>query len=141
MLTVNDIRTVFPAILPLTEYNIALAEQALDFLWHERQKERGYLVTPERSGSCKFAALLARELFGGQLAGNLDHVFVILSDGAVLDLNRHQPDVVYLGEKAHFSFGRALHHYEYRQALSSCVPRVNKWKNWVLSQIDIQKTA
>jgi len=101
-------------------------------LWEERCKERGFVYAGERSGSCKFAALLARNLFGGRLAGNHEHVFVI-SGSNLIDLNIDQKDVIDL-HQAHLRMDTVLTHRDYRDALTSCLPRVDKWEQWVLNR-------
>lgn len=117
---------------PPTAENLALADQAMTLLWQERQREKGQTETTDRSGSCKFAALLARELFGGALAGNYDHVFVIRA-GAVLDLNANQADVVRLGAAAHEIWPEALFRREYGEALQWNIPRVERWVEWFVN--------
>lgn len=95
-------------------------------LWNERRSERDLPPSSDRSGSCKFAALFAREIFGGRLAGNREHVFVILDD-RIIDLNRDQLDVVSMGDKAHIDDQFSIEHPEYRDSLSSCMDRVRKF--------------
>lgn len=129
MLTRTEIKRVYPARYPENNVTRALAEQVMNDLWAERNAERGR-TTADRSGSCKFAALLARELFGGRLAGNLEHVFVIkntLGQAQCLDLNREQNDALALGDKAHIDLPLILSHPDYRESLSSCLPRVARW--------------
>lgn len=120
---------------PITEANLALADEALDHLWVERCEERGFGVPEDRTRSCKFAALFAREVFGGRLAGNRDHVFVIQASGEILDLNEKQGDVAWLGEDAYSRADTVLLHPEYREALASCMPRVNRWVDWFIANL------
>jgi hypothetical protein len=131
MLTVKDIRSVYPAKIAYTEHNMIRANIALDFMWEERCAERGINYTGDRSGSCKFAALLARSLFGGRLVGNQEHVFTV-SGCDIIDLNIVQKDVIDLNHLAHVRFDQELTHKDYREALFSCLPRVHKWEQWVL---------
>lgn len=135
MLTVKDVRSNYPAKIPHTAYNIFLAKSALDLLWQERCGERGELYVSDRSGSCKFAALLSRILFGGRLAGNNEHVFTV-NQSTIIDLNVEQLDVVELGRMAHVRFDNVLTHKDYREALSSCIPRVEKWEKWVMDNLN-----
>lgn len=129
MLTPSDIRRVYPGRYPMNDTTLNMANKVMDELWDERNRERGRTTT-DRSGSCKFAALLARDLFGGRLAGNLDHIFVsksgVNSDG-FLDLNRTQDDVRKLGDRAHIDDPTVLLFPEYRESLASCLPRVKRW--------------
>ncbi|XLY90499.1 hypothetical protein ACK8QS_22780 (plasmid) [Ectopseudomonas mendocina] len=114
---------------------------AIANLWTERQLERGLVPSDDRSGSCKFAALLARTLFGGRLAGNYDHVFTLQPDGQRVDLNEDQPDAQLLGERAHRLQCAVLATHDYRDSLSSCVPRVERWANGVTSQLQISHSS
>jgi hypothetical protein len=140
ILTVKDLKSIYPAKIPYTPRNILVANEALDALWEERQKQRDVVPNGSRSGSCKFASLLARSLFGGRLAGNANHVFVV-NDGKIIDLNEHQSDVVLLGQKAHIQFNSVLYHIDYREALSSCLPRLEKYESWILEQVSKHKIA
>lgn len=129
-LSLRNLNATHSAVWPVTPENLALAGAAMEMLWTERLGERGGEYTGDREGSCKFAALLARALFGGRLAGNDDHVFVGLGDGALLDLNENQPDVAVLGPKAWTRHDFVLAHADYREALGSCMQRVERWVNW-----------
>ncbi|AXH60027.1 hypothetical protein PLA107_032900 (plasmid) [Pseudomonas amygdali pv. lachrymans str. M301315] len=73
MLTIKELKRCATARLAINPTNLALAHEALNQLWSERPEGRGYEKLPGRGASCKFAALLARELFGGRLDENLDH--------------------------------------------------------------------
>lgn len=132
MLTVKDILSIYPVKIEYNEHNVIRANLALDYLWEERCKERGLIYTGERSGSCKFAALLSRSLFGGQIVGNHEHVFVI-SGSHLIDLNISQKDVIDLNHQAHLRMDNVLTHRDYREAFTSCLPRVAKWEQWVLN--------
>jgi hypothetical protein len=123
-LTRKDVAREHVGKYRLSRENHRLANEILDHMWAERNSERG-IVSTDRSGSCKFSALLARTLFGGKLAGNENHVFVIRR-GKVLDMNAGQADVALLGKRAHYHDASILHP-QYRESLSSCLPRVAKW--------------
>jgi hypothetical protein len=123
-LTRKDIEREHIGRYRFSRENHRLADEILDQLWVERNSERG-IDTKDRSGSCKFAALLARTLFGGRLVGNQQHVFVVRR-GKVLDMNVGQSDVAALGERAHQQDASILHS-DYRDSLTSCLPRVAKW--------------
>lgn len=140
MLTIRDIKRTYPGLLTINPSNLLLVESALQKLWAERQIERGQLQTSDRSGSCKFAALMARQVFGGRLDGNDEHVFVI-KNGSLLDINRQQEDVLELGVRAHMSMPWTLEHPDYREALASCLPRVERWIDWIFNQPGIRKSS
>lgn len=133
MLTIDDVLKVYPSRLPLNQTTLGLANEAMDRLWEERLKERGREPSDDRSGSCKFASLLARQLFGGSLDGNYYHVFV-RRKGKILDLNEHQKDVAEMDGMAHDSMKVLLTHRDYRESLGSCMPRVLRWEAWVRDQ-------
>lgn len=124
-LSKKDVARTYPGRYALTPETHRLANLVLDQLWAERNAER-LISSPDRSGSCKFAALLARELFGGRLAGNGNHVFV-MRKGAILDLNLTQGDVASLGDVAHHQDPLALFNIDYRESMASCLPRVKRW--------------
>ncbi len=119
-----DTKKEYTGKYPLNAITLRLANEIMDELWHERNAERG-LESEDRSGSCKFASLLARSLFGGTLAGNQQHVFV-KRKGKRLDLNEGQQDVLKLGDKAYEEDG-SITGRDYRKSLNSCLPRVNRW--------------
>lgn len=123
-LTRQDVESDYAGKYRLNKDNYRLANEMMELLWNERNKERG-ITTKDRSGSCKFAALMARELFGGRLAGNQHHVFV-LRKGSVFDLNADQEDVSRLGDKA-YQRDSSITHHEYRESMASCLPRVSRW--------------
>lgn len=118
-----------PSKYPINQYSLILANEAITGLWNERRMERNTPLIKDRSGSCKFAALLARALFGGRIAGNSDHVFVIRNN-QILDLNHEQNDVLTLGEYAYVDSPETISHPDYIESLNSCIPRVNRWIHW-----------
>lgn len=125
-LTKSDVSTVYPPRYELNRETFSIAQDVMRDLWNERRRECGLPPTDDRSSSCKFASLIARELFGGRLAGNEMHVFV-LRDGEVLDLNEGQADVLILAEQAHFELPKCVQHRDYRASLGTCMPRVRHW--------------
>ncbi len=133
ILSVKDIKSVYSPKIDYNQFNISLADKALSAMWEERLRKRGDPIFGDRSGSCKFAALFARNLFGGKLAGNANHVFVI-KDSKIIDLNDRQTDVIILGDKAHSQFNSLLCHIEYREAFTSCLERLKKYEELVLNQ-------
>lgn len=133
-----DLMRCYPANAPLNEQTISIAREVTARLWNERCEERGVPPSDDRSGSCKFAALIARQIFGGRLAGNDEHVFVVV-DGQVIDLNHDQADVRDLGAEAYLQDPLCLRHPDYRDALGSCVPRAAKWTNVALEQMLVER--
>ncbi|MBF6615486.1 MAG: hypothetical protein ITG07_02050 [Candidimonas sp.] len=134
----QDVQRVHEARFEATPAAIEIAKQAMTQLWAERRRERGLPPDAGRAGSCKFAALLARNLFGGRLAGNLNHVFVVSSEGRRIDLNDDQDDVAEMGPAAHSLLCNVLLYAEYRESLSSCTARVDRWTAWAAAQINEQ---
>jgi hypothetical protein len=121
-----DASAVYPPRYELTEETITIAKDVMRDLWNERRQECGLPPTDDRSSSCKFASLIARELFGGRLAGNEMHIFVV-RNGEVLDLNEEQADVLLLAGQAHFEYPKCVLHRDYRASLGTCMPRVRHW--------------
>lgn len=130
----RNIQSYHQGLFEVTDTTLEIAEQAMFHLWNERLAERGLQPNADRAGSCKFAALLARHLFGGRLAGNKDHVFTVHRDGRLIDLNHKQFDVLELGEKAHRLECEVLRAPEYRESLFSCAHRVSRWAEWASHQ-------
>jgi hypothetical protein len=140
MLTKKDLRADYPAKLTYTSANLEIAREAMTRLWNERMAERGLGPSDDRSGSCKFAALLSRSLFGGKLAGNYEHIFTI-NNGQVIDLNDDQLDVMFLGEMAHIQNSFDIEHPDYRESLGYCQARAKRWADWVVSHPRIELIA
>lgn len=135
ILSKRNVETYYQGRLQATPEAIGVAKQAVQKLWNERLAERGLEAGEGRSGSCKFAALLARDLFGGRLAGNMDHVFVLQRDGARIDLNEDQRDVLELGDRAHRLECEVLSTIDYRESLGSCTERTRRWVAWAEEQL------
>ena len=129
-----ELLRTYPSKAVVNEQTISIARDVIARLWNERCEERGTPISDDRSGSCKFAALIAREIFGGQLAGNDEHVFVVLG-GVIIDLNRDQADVKDLGSEAYLEDPLSLLHPDYRDAMGSCVPRASKWAMVALQEM------
>lgn len=125
-LTKAEVCAVYPPRYELNEVTLNIAKELMRDLWNERRKECGLPPTDDRSSSCKFASLMARDLFGGRLAGNEMHVFVV-RNGEVLDLNEEQTDVVILADHAHYEHPKCVLHRDYRASLGTCMPRVRHW--------------
>ncbi|MDT8925388.1 hypothetical protein RBE51_21565 [Pseudomonas taiwanensis] len=139
MLSKRDLRAEYPAQLALTEANLTIAREAIKRLWNERQVECGLAPSADRSGSCKFAALVCRDLFGGRLSGNYDHMFV-RADNRVIDLNNDQQDVLILGKRAHLHVRSAIEHPDYRASLGYCQARAKRWVEWVMQHPAIERS-
>lgn len=135
-MTKDEVLAVHPARFEATPANIAIAQGVVQRLWNERQLERDQPVTKDRSGSCKFAALLARALFGGRIAGNSQHVYVKLGR-RIIDLNEGQFDVESIGaERAHADLPRFVANHEHRESLASCMSRVNAWLPVAIAELN-----
>ncbi|AXH60029.1 hypothetical protein PLA107_032910 (plasmid) [Pseudomonas amygdali pv. lachrymans str. M301315] len=74
------------------------------------------------------------------LGGGGGQVFV-RKDQAVFDLNEQEEDVLILGAAAHLSTPWVLQHSDYRESLGSCMPRVQRWAQWVLQHPNAQPAA
>jgi hypothetical protein len=129
ILSSRNIETFFQGAFEPTPKAIREAKGVLQRLWKDRMKAVGTPKIQGREGSSRFAALLARDLFGGQLSGNPEHLFVVLKDGKRIDLNEGEPDVVALGERAYQVDRESLTTAEYRAGLSYCSQQVRKWRD------------
>jgi hypothetical protein len=119
-------RPTLPAILPATAENIAAAKAFVMRKWTERAVELGRPVPSDLSNSCKFSSLFAQAIFGGRLEGHVDHQYVRLTDGSILDLNAEAADVKAMANP-HRHDSRFWGNAEHADALRSCKPRVDRW--------------
>lgn len=110
-----------------TPDNIALARAFCLDKWRERAAERGSsAVPPDLASSCKFTALFASVVFSADIGGNFHHLFNVLDDGAVLDINAAASDVA--GRRGIHKIDRAFTASgELAESLESCVARVEAW--------------
>lgn len=133
-LSVNDVISFKPPKAELTKENLVIAAGALQKLWDEHQKSMFIKPDGHRPSSSTFGALLAREIFGGTLAGNSDHVFVLHGD-IIVDLNAGQPDVQALEALAHINIPGVLSQDAYREKLGNHLPKAESWAQVALSEI------
>ena len=111
-----------------SDQNIARAREFALKKWKERAAERGSPEPSDLSYSCKFTSLFCQKLFGGKIRGSWDHQYIVLDDGAVVDLNIDAEDVKALGDKAHThdpSFFRG--NRDWKDSMNSIKPRVAQW--------------
>ena len=70
---------------PLDPAKVAQARAILWRLWRERAADLGLPEPTDLRGADAYAALIARELLGGEIRANREHVWVE-RDGEVIDL-------------------------------------------------------
>lgn len=126
-----------PFPIEITEENISLAKEFLLEKWierhHEREKESQKLggsagttpVPTDLSDSCKFSALFSSVVFGGEIAGNYDHVFTLVDD-EVFDLNEDAADVAAL-DNPHKDDDSFIYGGDFEYSIKTCIPRVKGW--------------
>ena len=134
-LSVSDVISFKPPKAELSSENLVVAASVLQQLWNEHQKSRFIKPDGQRIGSSAFGALLAREIFGGTLAGNSDHVFVLHGD-IIVDLNVGQPDVRALDALAHINIPGVLTQEAFREKLGVKLPKVESWASVALDRIN-----
>ena len=131
-----------------TPTNIKIATDFVLKKWQERAAERGFSTPEDLSGSCKFSALFFKEVFGGEIQANPNHVFVV-RNGIIYDLNQEAADVLkferdfneknktgwiknqygwedWVSDPHHHSASFARN-AEFKESLKSCMPRVKEW--------------
>jgi hypothetical protein len=111
-----------------TEENIARAKRFALAMWKERATERGLDSPRNLSSACKFCALFARGLFGGEVRANSYHCW-IERGGLVIDLT-DGVDAETFGitpERLTRHNPRFARNREFRESLRSCKPRVKDW--------------
>lgn len=134
-LSVGDVTSFKAPKAELTEQNLMIAADVLQRLWNEHQKSRYIKPDGGRANSSTYGALLARELFGGTLAGNSDHIFVLHGD-IIVDLNATQPDVKALDSLAHINIPNVLTQEAFREKLGAHLPKAEAWAKVALEQIN-----
>lgn len=139
-------REPFP--IEVNEENIALAKEFVFAKWVERHNEREeenrklagtiwYRSAPtDLSDSCKFSALFSSVVFGGEIAGNYDHVFTLVDD-EVLDLNEDAADVAALDDP-HDDDDDFIYSGDFKESISSCIPRVRNWIADFAAELDLR---
>lgn len=139
-------REPFP--IEVNEENIALAKEFLLEKWverhNEREEENRKLVgstwhrsaPTDLSDSCKFSALFSSVVFGGEIAGNYDHVFTLVDD-EVLDLNEDAADVTALDDP-HYEDDDFIYGGDFKESISSCIPRVRQWLADFAAELDLR---
>lgn len=132
-------------------------QQAKDFLfdkWRERAIERGRTEPTDLSSACKFGALFAKELFGGEIKANDFHTWVELN-GQVIDLTQDSQEVQHMlrGEvpPSQLAYARQwgleipeegiytededfMEDEDFIDSLKSCMPRVYSWVNEIMNK-------
>lgn len=133
-LSVNDVISFKPPKAELTKDNLVIAAGVLQKLWDEHQKSMFIKPDGQRPRSSLLGALLAREIFGGTLAGNSDHVFVLHGD-IIVDLNAGQTDVKALEALAHINIPGVLSQDAFREKFGNHLPKAESWAQVALSEI------
>lgn len=133
--------------LSATPENIARARQFIFEKWKERALERGEPEPRDLSRACKFAALFAAKIFGGEVVGHDFHIWDELSDGRALDLCGDADDVSQMRNGRIPAYAEAyarawglslpsdIYAYDedfmysdgFNESLRSIAPRVDEW--------------
>jgi hypothetical protein len=116
-----------PFPIEASDENIALAKEFLLQKWIERHEELKIdrPAPTDLSNSCKFSALFSSVVFGGDIAGNYDHVFTLIDD-EVLDLNEDAVDVAELPDP-HKEDDAFIYSEDFDYSIRTCIPRVQNW--------------
>ena len=135
----------FPFPIEPNPDNIARASDFAMRMWAERtvsrNRDRVAAGLPQEplptdlSGSCKFTSMFATRVFGGKGRGNEQHQYASVPGYGNLDLNADAADVMAMRTDADgsLSLDPCWHHRkfwgnrEHREAMASCVPRVDAW--------------
>jgi hypothetical protein len=102
--------------------------------WCEQAIERRLLPPTDLSGACKYGSLFINQVFGGSICGHYEHQYNVI-DGRIVDLSHDSRDVgritnPYLHEPEFFNIP------EKQASLNSCLPRVERWVNEFLKEIN-----
>ena len=124
----EEIADSYPDLpIPATPENIELARKFMMAAWDKRAEELGRKDPPDLSDSCKFSSQFARIIFGGELQGNVDHQFVRLANGRILDLNMYADDVQHKIDHPHIHDPEFFGNPEHEKSMASCRGRVFQW--------------
>jgi hypothetical protein len=98
--------------------------------WRERASERQLPPPADLSGGCKFVSLFANRLFGGELRGNWDHQYVVLSNGQQIDLTKPSENLALIikgGKDPYRHDSLFWGNADHLESLESCGHRVDAW--------------
>ena len=94
--TTHPLTVSVPVPLPATPDNVAAAQTFALARWREHVAEMTrkisrlraceYVEPADLSNACRFAAVFAQAVFGGELYGNYYHVWCVTADGQRIDL-------------------------------------------------------
>lgn len=79
--------------LPATSENIAAVKVFVLRKWQEMAIKKGQPKPQDLSNACRFSAVFAAELFGGQVRGHDFHFWVVLPNKQRIDLNVDAADL------------------------------------------------
>ena len=107
-----------PTATAIADVRLFLTER-----WRERAAELGRPAPADLAGACKFAALFAQGLWGGQVRANFYHTWLETDDG-VLDLTEGAGVTLFNPYERDLAFERRP---EFRDSLAACAARVAAW--------------
>lgn len=135
------------AASPATLGRIGKAKHFLKKKWAERAAELGRPAPTDLSSACKFGALFAKALFGGDIKANDFHTWVDL-DGKIIDLTDESEEVSYMKRgvvpPSQEAYAKAygltipetgiytpdpsfMKDRDFKDSLKSCMPRIKQW--------------
>lgn len=115
-----------PGLIDATPENIQIAREFVFQRWIERSNSRGDQTPVDLSSACKFASLFAWQLFGGTLAGNCRHQYILTQEGDVLDLCSGSAELRSMLEP-YVHDAEFFANEEHLESLESCMLRVSDW--------------
>jgi hypothetical protein len=117
-------------------------------MWQARYREMSSLGILEfdsepidLKGSCKFTSIFGSVVFGADISGNDDHVFNVLDDGSIFDINAFASDVVGKNDIYRQELVFVNSDPDLRLSLESCVPRVTEWINEFARRLDATRAS
>lgn len=123
--------------IPLTPETFFTARQFVLDRWRARARELGRPEPADLSRACLFASLFAYQVFGGMLQGNRFHQYTVKS-GHLIDLTIGSEDLQKLREAGvdpHEHDARWWANPVHLEAMTSCLPRVERWVEEFLKEI------
>ena len=102
------------------------AREVLERLWEERAEDLGRPPPQDLKGACKFGALLAYEVYGGEIEATWEHAWVRTDPPplgwGIIDLpGPPHEGFVYKPDRAF------MQRPEWKESLGTCAKRVKRW--------------
>lgn len=121
-------------IIEPTADAIESAKQFALAKWAQRAIEHGNATPNNLSGSCKFCSLFCWFVFGGKLAGNAEHQWVVDNTNGIIDLTSYSGYQFYSDRSKYKPDRQFWLNGQHLSSLRDCLERSSLWANEFISQ-------